>query len=261
MRYRTAGQAFYNGADQASREVWGESKNGATTVRGTIGQQWNNVEQDPTRSRLEQTYGQVGLSWNKPVWPTLAVTYSQNTLTSHLDPTGVPSQRRNTHAVEAALGYTSAIWNTRLASSYTLGSDLLRNGSADRITVQAVSASFRPVNTLTIAPTLGFREEQHDVSGVRMDSPSASLTMNYQQSEQLLVSAIGNYSGTRSSDRLIDLENVGGKGILSWGVQQSQGWTTLISLEAGYNRQINRLMPSADSQDLSGVMRFVLAPL
>lgn len=261
MMYRTAGQAFLNGPDLAVREVWGEWKSGWTTLRSAIGQQWNNVAGDATRSRLEQTYGRVGIMWSKPSWPNLAITYAQNSLSSALDPIGITPQRTHNHSLEAALAYNSARWNARLASSYILGSDLLRNGAESNIKMQMLTASFHPLNTLTIAPTLVYREEQQEWSGVRIDSPSASLALHYKQSQRLLISAMGNYAGTRSSDRLIDLENLGGKGILAWGLHQSREWTTLISLEAGYNRQTNHVTPSADTEDISGLVRLVLASL
>jgi len=117
------------------------------------------------------------------------------------------------------------------------------------------------LNTLTISPTLGYREEGQDWSGVRIHSPSASVALQYRQSQQVLISATGNYAGTRSSDRLIDTELVGGKGRLAWEFQRSQVWTTLISLEAGYNRTTNYAVPSANTEDISGLLRFVLATL
>ncbi len=229
MTYRRAGQAFYNGPDQDLREVWGEWKNGVTTFHSAIGQQWNNVDRNPTQSRLEQNYGRMGLSWNQASWPSLAVTYSQNPQNSALDPTGIAAQKMTNHTLEAALGYSGA-------------------------------ASLRPLSTLTIAPTLGYRTEQQDLSGARIDSPSASLAMNYQQSQRLLVSAMGNYSGIRSSDRLIDLETIGGKGVLTVDILQLRGWTRRMSMEGGYNRQTNRMMSSAETQDVSGLLRLVLAP-
>src|SRR4249920_3358280 len=83
---RSAGQAFLNGPDQALREVWGEWKSGWTTLRSAIGEQWSNVAGDPTRSRLEQTYGRVGLVWNRPIWPEISLTYAHNSLNSALEP-------------------------------------------------------------------------------------------------------------------------------------------------------------------------------
>ena len=262
MTYRTAGQAFYSGTDQVQREVWGEWKNGLAIVRSAIGQQWDNVEADPARARLDQSYGQVGLSLSKSAWPNLGLTYKKTTLNSTLDPNGVALQRTNNHTLEAALSYNGPARDARLESSYLLGTDPLHNGSDHRTKMQTITASFRPFTPLTIAPKLAYRAEQHEGSGTRIDSPLASLVMNYRQSQRLLISANGNFSGTRSTDRLIDLENVGGKGILAWEIQQSRDLTRLLlSLEAGYNRQINRMTSSVQTEDISGLIRLVLADL
>lgn len=260
MRYRHAGQGFHDAPDQALREVWSEWKQGLITLRSAAGQQWNNVGGDSTRARLEQQYGRVGLSWTKPAWPIFDVTYSRNALAETLAPIGIVPQRKDTHQLEAALGYAGASWTARLASGYSVDTDLVDRGSslAKR---QTLTASFRPLTTLTIAPTLGYRAEQQAWSGVRIDQPSASLAMSYKQSRRLLISALGNYSETRSSDRLIDLETMGGKGVVAWDVPQSSHWTTLLSLEGGYNLQINQTTSPAQTEDLSGLLRLVFVPL
>ena len=81
------------------------------------------------------------------------------------------------------------------------------------------------------------------------------------RSQQVLLSAMGNYVGIRSSDGLINTEHVGGRGKLAWDLQLSQTWTTLISLEAGYNRITNRVIPSSGTEDISGLVRLVVATL
>jgi hypothetical protein len=258
---RSAGQAFLNGPDQARREVWGEWKTGWTTLRSAIGEQWNNVAGDSTRSRLEQTYGRVDLAWKRPTWPDITLTYAHNSLNSALEPLGIAPQRSHNHTLESALAYNGMGWNARLASSYILGSDLLRGGAENTVRMQMLTAAFSPLNTLTISPTLWYREEVQDWSGVRTHSPSASVALQYRQSQQVLISAMGNYAGTRSSDGLIDTEHVGGKGRLAWDFQRSQAWTTLISLEAGYNRMTNHVTPAAGREDISGLLRLVLAAL
>jgi len=265
MRYgmlsRSAGQTFLNGPDQALREVWGEWKTGWTTLRSAIGEQWNNVAGDSTRSRLEQTYGRVDLAWKRPTWPDITLTYAHNSLNSALEPLGIVPQRSHNHTLESTLAYNGMGWNARLASSYILGSDLLRGGAETTVRMQMLTAAFSPLNTLTISPTLGYREEVQDWSGVRTHSPSASVALQYRQSQQVLISAMGNYAGTRSSDGLIDTEQVGGKGRLAWDFQRSQTWTTLISLEAGYSRMTTHVTPVAGREDISGLLRLVLADL
>jgi hypothetical protein len=261
MLSRSSGQAFLNGPDQALREVWGEWKTGWTTLRSAIGEQWNNVAEDSTRARLEKTYGRVDLGWKRADWPDITLTYAHNSLNSTLEPRGIAPQRSHNHTLETALTYTGMGWNARLASSYILGSDLLRGGAETTVRMQMLTAAYSPLNTLTISPTLGYREEGQDWSGVRIHSPSASVALLYRQSQQVLISATGNYVGTRSNNRLIDTELLGGRGRLAWEFQRSQTWTTFISLEAGYNRMTNYSMPSANTEDISGLLRVLLATL
>ena len=86
-----------------------------------------------------------------------------------------------------------------------------------------------------------------------MNAPSASLTMKYQQSQRMTLTAMGNYFGTRSSDKLVDLDMMGGEGVLTWELEPVRDWKPQLSLEGGYNLQVNRLMPSAQTENLSGL--------
>ena len=152
-------------------------------------------------------------------------------------------------------------WNARLVSTYILGSDLLHGRAEYTVRMQTFTATVRPLDTLTISPTLGYREEIRDWSGVRIHSPSASVALQYRQSPEILFSAMGNYAGIRSSDGLIDTMHMGGRGRLAWDIQKSRGWATLISLEAGYNRMTHRSTSAAGTEDISGLLRVVLATL
>ena len=259
--YRSAGQAFLNVPDQGLKEMWGEWKASWVTLRSAVGQLWNNVSEDSTRSRLMQTYGRMTVGLTRPAWPEVSFTYARNSFSTMLEPLGVAPQRTQSHTLEGAVAYQSLRWNVRLSSSYALTSDLLRGGAESNVRMQLLTASFRPINTFTISPMVSYREEIQNSSGTRIDGPSASLALQYRQSRQLLISAMGNYASSRSNDRIIDNENVGGKGILSWDVQQSSNWSTLIAIEAGYNRVSNRVSPWADTEDITGLVRVVFADL
>ncbi len=262
LTLRKAGQAFLNAPDQSSREVWGEWRARWVTLRSAVGQLWNNVSEDRTRPRLTQTYGRMGLGLAKPSWPELSLTHARNSFSSMLEPLGIAPQRTQSHSLEGALAYQSLRWNVKLISSYALTNDLLRREADNKVRTQLLSASFQPLNTFTISPMLGYREEIQDLSGVRIDGPSASVTVRYRQSRRLWISAMGNYASSRSNDGQFDQENVGGKGILAWDwPQRSKQWNALIALEAGYNRVSNRVTPAADTEDISGLVRIVLADL
>ena len=261
LSFRNAGQAFLNGPDQASREVWGEWHAKGIIVRSAVGQLWNNVAEDASRPRLAQTYSRMSMGYARPSWPELTLTYARNSFSSMFEPLGITPQHTQSHTLEGAVAYQSLRWNIRLASSYALTSDVLRDGAESNVRMQLLTATFRPLNTFTISPMVGYREEIQDLSGMRIDGPSASLAMHYKQSQRLLISAMANYASSRSNDRQIDNENVGGKGILAWDVPQSSKWSTLIAIEAGYNRVSNRVTPSADTEDISGILRIVVADL
>jgi hypothetical protein len=261
LTYRTAGQSFLNAPDQAGREIWGEWKAGYATMRSAIGQLWNNVEGEATRPRLIQTYGRMGITFAKPLWPELTVSYSRNSLNSALEPLGITPQRIQSHTLEGAVAYQKLRWNVRLASSYSFNNDLLRGAAESNVRMQLFSATFRPLNTVTLAPMVAYREEVQEWSGVRIDGLSASLALHYKQSRRLLITAMGNYVNSHSNDRLVDNENLGGKGIFAWDLPQSPNWNALIAIEAGYNRLTNRVTPSADTEDVSGLVRVVVAAL
>lgn len=255
VTFRSAGQGFLPSPDRASREIWSEWKSGWMTFRNALGQTWNNVEGEATRSRMEQTYGHVGLFLNKPLWPEFSVTYARNSLNSVLEPIGVIPQRSSNHTIEGAVALQRPGWDIRVASSYTLGNDLLRNDADSNTRAQSFSVILRPINRLTITPALAYRQEFQSRSGVRIDNPTASLALSYQQSPQLLFSTVGNYSSSHSSDGLIHNENLKWRGVLDWSLHSSTRWVTKIGLEGGYNRVTNRVARSADTEDISGLIR------
>ena len=253
--FRQAGQDFLLTPDRANRELWGEWRTGWVTVRNSIGQTWNNVEGESTRSRLEQTYGRVGLLLDTPSWPELSVTYARNSLNSVLDPVGVTPQRSSNHVLEGAIAMHRPTWDLRLASSYILANDLF-NGEADStVKAQTLSAVIRPITSLTITPVFTYRQEVRSKSGIRIENPVASLAVNYEKNSQLLFSAVGNYGSSRSSDGLLDNETLRWRGMMDWALYTSPEWITKIAFEAGYNRLSNRTARSHVIEDISGLVR------
>jgi hypothetical protein len=260
MTYRTADPGFSQAPGQEQREAWGEWNNGAIEVRSTVGQR-SQLDADAQGNRLQQSYNKIDVSWGRPAWPRLALKYAQNAASNTMDPLSLFPQRADHHRVEAAVGYGGAFWDAKLASSYGLETDLMNRAAESRVRTQTLTGSLRPLETLTITPTLGYRAERPEWSNARIDSPSASLTMSYKQSPRMSMTAMGNYFAQRSTDKLIDLDNIGGKGVITWELEPLREWKPQLSLEGGYNLQINRLMPSGQTENLSGLLRLVLATM
>jgi hypothetical protein len=153
------------------------------------------------------------------------------------------------------------MWDATLASGYGTETDLMQRATDSRVQTETLTASFRPGNIFTITPAVGYRVEQQPWSGARIDSPSASLSLKYIQSQRLTMTAMGNYFTMRSSDRLVDFDMIGGKGVLTWEFQPVSEWKPQLTVEGGYNLQVNRLMPSSQTENLSGLLRLVLATM
>ena len=261
INYRSAGKAFFNSPDQTVREMWGEWGVGIAKLRSSSGQTWNNVDLDPTRARIQHTFNRIGLAVAKTAWPELSLTYTRSALASSFDPSGSIPQRSQSNSMEAALSYTGLTWNARLSSSYILTNDETRGGSQSTAFAQTLVATYRPMNTLTLAPTLSYRTETQSWSGATMQTPMASLSLLYKQSQRLLVSAMGGYTSTSSSDGLIDTNSIVGKGMFALHLDPIYGHPTTISLEAAYTNTTNRTVAGLDTEDLSGLVRILVASL
>lgn len=261
INYRSAGKAFFNSPDQTVREAWAEWGLGIAKLRSSTGQVWNNVDLDPSRSRIQQGFNRIGVAVVKPAWPELSLTYSRSTVASTFDPTGTIPQRSHSNSMEAALAYSGLTWNARLSSSYILTNDDLRGGAETTALAQTLTAVYRPFNTLTLTPTLSYRTETQSWSGAKVNTPMASLSLFYKQSRRLLVSAMGGYTSTTSSDKVTATESIVGKGMFAFHLDPIYGHPTTISLEASYTNLTNRALSGFDSEDLSGLVRILVASL
>jgi hypothetical protein len=259
--YRSAGKAFFNSPDQTVREVWGEWGLGIAKLRSSVGQVWNNVDLDPTRSRIEQSFNRLGLAVSKPAWPELSLMYARSTLTSTMDPSGVAPLKSRSHGFEAALAYSGLTWTAKLASSYVLTSDDMQHGAESTAFAQSFTGAFRPWNTLTLSPAVSYRAETQSWSGAHIRTPTASLSVLYKHSQRLLVSAMGGYTSSSSTDGLIEMESVLGKGMFAYHLDPIYGRPAMLSLEAAYTNTSNHAATSPETEDLSGLVRLLIASL
>jgi hypothetical protein len=259
--YRSAGKEFFNTPDQTVRELWGEAQWGITKVRSVVGEMWNNVDLDPLQPRIDQRYSRIGLSFVKPAWPEISLTYARHASRTSVVPAGYLSERTSSDSIEGALAYNGLQWNARLASSYAVQTDELRAGSPRVALAQTISGLYRPFDALTITPVLSYRSERQQWSGERIQTPMASLSLQYKQSQRLLVSAMGGYTRSRSTDRMTNLESIVSRGLLALHLDPIYGRAAMLSFEAAYTNSINHASPALDTEDISGLLRLLIASL
>ncbi|HET6675757.1 MAG TPA: hypothetical protein VFG71_10475 [Nitrospiraceae bacterium] len=259
--YRSAGRAFFNSPDQTVRELWGEVQWGVTKFRSVVGEMWNNVDLDPSQPRVEQRYSRIGLALAKPSWPEFSLTYARNSSASTFEPIGFLPERVRSNSIEGALAYSGNSWNARLASSYIRMADDLRAGAESIALAQSFNGLYRPFSSLTIIPVLSYWTQQRSWSGARMQTPTASLSLQYKQSQRLLVSAMGGYTRSRSTDRLTNTESIVSRGLFAFSLDPIYGRAAMLSLEAAYTNTLNHASPALDTEDISGLLRFLVASL
>jgi hypothetical protein len=258
---RTAGKAYVEGPNQNQREVWGEYAAGAARFRSAFGQSWNNVDGDPTQLRLTQTYSRVGMTLVRPRWPELSLTYTRASLLNAPAFGGTPVLRAASHALETAVAYTKPTWHARLVSSYMVSDQQLPGMRDTKGVAESFTVSYRPSNTLTIMPAVGYRADVDPWSGTHLETPSASASMNYRATPRIFFSALCGYSMTHSSDGTLDGESINSRALMAWTIPK---YFTLpvtppmVSLEATYTRTAYHSTALMDFQDVSGLVRVIV---
>ena len=94
-----------------------------------------------------------------------------------------------------------------------------------------------------------------------MQTLTASLSLQYKQSQRLLVSAMGGYTSSRSTDRLTNTESIVSRGLFAFSLDPIYGRAAMLSLEAAYTNTMNHASPALNTEDISGLLRFLVAAL
>ena len=259
--YRVAGEGFGPLQDQASRELWGEWKMGMLRFRTAVSEQWNNIERDPRRARISGTQEKTIVAIGGPAWPELTISYGRDWTRSSLEPIGVSPQRNDTDTLEAAVFYSRPRWNAKWLSSYSLNNDQLRIDGETVGLGHAVSASYRASERVTIVPTFSLRADRQRWSGVRLDTPSASMALTYTPSRLFNMMAFGSYSNIKSSDGLVDNMTSNMTSVFTWICRETPNLRTTLSLNTSYTAMLDGVQPDRSTEDVSGLLRLQLAGL
>lgn len=258
LSYRIADRQFYNLPDQEVHEVWGEWGTGPLRVRSSVSEVFTNVDEDPTLPRFAQTGGRIMMALAQPAWPEVSLTFARNLNDTNPLQSGLTSQRSVADTLEGAISLTRSSWNARVASSYTMNANDLQPGQDTVSFAHMLSGAFHPIEPLSITSVISYRTDVQQWTGVRTETPVAALTVHYRHSAQLMISALGGYTGIRSSDGLTDNESVNSRGIVTWSPCGSS--VTQVSFETGYTRMVTGGGASNGivTQDVSGLVRLRL---
>ena len=169
-------------------------------------------------------------------------------------------QRAATDCLEATLSYMRPTWNVWLASSYTMTNNQLPGTRDTTGLAESFTTSYRPWNTLTITPSLGYRAAFDQWSGAHLETPTASISLDHQATRRFFVSVLGGYSATHSNDGTLDLDSVNGSALLARTLPTVAFPLTppIIAVEANYTLVAHHTATVADLQDVSGLLPVIV---
>ncbi|MFO0773299.1 MAG: hypothetical protein U0172_01365 [Nitrospiraceae bacterium] len=254
LSYRHADRAFLNAPDQRVREVWGEWGTGPLRLRSSSTNLMTNVDADPSRARMSSATNRLTMTMARPEWPELSLSYIR--LSNEINPllSGLTAQNLNSNGVEGTLAITRPTWNARVSSTCAQGT--LAATDHDTMSYTHVfSGAFRPIEPLSITSVISYRTDVQQWTGVRTDTPVASLAVHYRHSSRWMLTAMGGYTGVKTSDGMTDNETLNSKGVVTWSPFGSP--VHQVSFETGYSRTVMGGTSGTGivTQDVSGLVR------
>jgi hypothetical protein len=114
------------------------------------------------------------------------------------------------------------------------------------------SLSLQPVDAVTVIPALSLGQARYEWSGVRSDTGSASLALTYAPPRsRWFASTFLSYTTTRTSDDTVDARTVSVSGAVGCGLGRLLGLPATLSVEAGYDRYLDGVLPQYSSTAVS----------
>ncbi len=251
---RTAGKGFLNAPDQEMKELWGEWSHGIARFRSSLAKSHNNVDGDQRQSRLTQLLGKTSATFAPPSWPEIGLSYSRSSWSSSLDPIRVMPQRSIWDSVDASLSFSRPTWNAKISSSFSSSIDLLRPSGETIGLAHAVSGSYRLTKSLTLNQTVSLRRDRQQWSGVRIETPSTSLAVNYKTDDNFNFTATGTYTQSQSSDGLVDTSTISATSVVGWIPGASAQKGPSFFLETHYSTTRQGTNPALDTEDLTALL-------
>ncbi len=255
LSYRHADRQFLNAPDQELRELWGEWSHGLIRLRTSVTELSTNVESDPTRPQLSQSTSRMMMSVARPDWPELSLSFARTSLDNQAQQSGLMSQRLVANVVEGAIAVTRTSWNARLATSYSQGANPFQPSEETLSYTQMFTGAFHPIEPLSITSVISYKTDVQQWTGIRTDTPVASLAVHYRHSTRWTITAMGGYTGLRTSDGMTENETLNSKGVITWSPWGSS--VHQVSFETGYSRTVLGGVNGSGmvTEDLSGLVK------
>jgi hypothetical protein len=199
------------------------------------------------RTEIQRDEGEL---WGERSWGALKVRGSiAQTWEKPLD-----SDLRLTRSAATVFDYSKAQWKASLASTYAVVEPAPETETT--ISHHTIAASYRPVNAVSLAPSVSLRQEWNSGTGVRTETPATGLAFTYTPLKSpFRLTGDTSFSRIFSTDGSSQARIFGTGAALDWSIGRFVGRADKLSLMINYNQRLD-LHPNGLSQtDVTGMLR------
>lgn len=224
-----------------------------------LARSYDNVADGSDKSRTITSAGRLSLDVKVPQWPVLTLSYGRELKETSARPEDRIREATSTDTLSGTLWYGRSTWDAYVTLSYSLGQDRL-NADSERVGYYyMVGGSYRPIEGLSIDPTITFSQTIESQSNYRYESLSANLGIYYSITDSLNISGYASFIADQDSDGYVGTQHFMASIGLSKNVGDIFGLPenrTVFSFKLNYNQYTDRIYSNSDSEAYSALVLF-----
>ncbi len=195
--------------DRSGGKIGAELTLGPFTPRVELAQHSDNVSSDPNESQTSLSRGKLSIIAHAENWPLLTLTYGRDLKARVEKPGGPLDEEKTTDSFSGSLWYGRSNWDTYATSSYFVTEDEIQKETGSKTFYHALGGSYRPVDGLSLSPSLEFTQTYAGEAEYRTESLSANLGVDYYTSDGSLTGfAYGSFVTNQDSEGYVGDQSV-----------------------------------------------------
>ncbi len=249
--------------DREGTEVWLAQRLGLLRLKLSESDLSDNVDRDPALPRTTKTQTAVSAQLTPRAWPIFGLTYASGD-SERTWLTGEGRTRtieRQTFDSVAGSAYYGTRWlDLSGTSTYSFSREPGRSDRDMNSLYHDLSLTLRPLNVVSVTPSLSSGVDRYEWSSTRYQSGSASLLLTYTPTaSRFSLWTLGAYTMSQSTDRTVDGRTMSVSGGMACGLGKILGGHASVAVQAGYDRYVDGIYPDSSTQGAFGLVLFKVA--
>jgi hypothetical protein len=250
--------------DREGYEVWAAQRFGVLRLRLSDSVLSDNVDRNPALPRTTRDQSAVSAELSVTAWPVLGLTYATGESSRvRLTPDGhegTPERRDFDSVTGSAYYYGGPGWDVTISSTLGRSSHIIRPENESVTMYQDLSLTIRLLDSVNAIPSLGVGQEHYALSGVRSDTGTAGLTFWYMPApRRWWASSFVSVTSARASDASVNASSLSVGGAVTCALGRWLPPRSTLTLEAGYDRYTDGIVPASSSRSVSGFVLLRIA--